>query len=127
MTIKFLSPEWFAAANETLSTLAGVPEAVAIGYEVQYPTRTVSWALVADADGLRLEPGQQAPVVFAMSESVAAAISSGRASAQRSFLAGRVELKGDPSAVVNAASAVAVADGALLALRGQTIYGSETG
>ncbi len=126
MTLRYLSPEWFAAANELLTALPAPEQPTIVGYSVTDGDDKVIWTLTADDTGLRLCPGESAPFCLAMDYPTAAAISAGSQSAQRAFLAGAIELIGDRTQIPAAAAAIGSADGALTSLRERTTYDSES-
>ncbi len=122
MTLRYLSQEWFEAANEALSSLNGPHEPVAVGYQVDQEATTHRWALQGDPSGFRMLPGGDAPVTLILAYPDAVAVSRGELSPQRAFLDGQIRLAGEPLVLQQAAGPLAAVQDVLAPLRDLTIY-----
>jgi hypothetical protein len=129
MVVRFLSPEWLAAAADALGAVAprgaDAPtltlEQVVTGGpdgEVAYRVR-----IRADAVELLAGRGDGADVAFTEDWETAAAIGAGQLSPQAAFIDGRVRVSGNVALVMAAQETLAAVESALAGVRAATTYG----
>jgi hypothetical protein len=131
--VKYLSPEWMAAAGRALagdpgpgSALAGltltIEQAVTDG-----PDGDVVWHVAVSDGRVALTPGPApagtpADLRFRTDYATAAAVAAGELSAQRAFVEGRLRVGGDLSLLIAHQRALAAVDDALAPVRAETSY-----
>jgi predicted lipid carrier protein YhbT len=127
--VRYLSPEWMDAAGAALARderLATALRGVRLTVEqvVEDPAGTVRWHVVVDDGRARLVPGPAAApdLRFTTDRATAAGIASGRLSAQRAFVEGRLRVGGDLSTLLAHQRAVAAVDDALAEVRAATTF-----
>jgi putative sterol carrier protein len=114
-----LSDAWLASCNEALSTLQapdGSSHLIVTELVSEAPDGTHdSVTLIADAEGIRLVAGEHADARAWLSLSYADAslLHAGSLDPARALAEGKVRVRGDLRAVVEAAGLLAVAHGAL--------------
>jgi hypothetical protein len=121
--VRFLSDRWIAATDAAAGT-ATVPANVTlvVDHTVTHGAREVRYH-VAVADGriaVRPGPAPEATVTFRQDLATAWAIASGRASAQRAFMAGQLRVGGDLHALVSNREVFAALDDVLAPVRDRT-------
>ncbi len=103
---RFLSPEWLAAQQARAATIeigdAGPSEPIVVEHEVTVADGEVTYHVIVDRAGVSVHGGRAAAatVTFSSDEPTAQAISEGRLSAQAAYMAGRLRLRGDVSALL---------------------------
>lgn len=131
MAVRFLSPEWLAAAADALRAAArdGAPRGDARLTLQQVvtggPDGEVAYRVRIGPDFVELVPGrgEEADVVFTGDWDTAAAIGEGRLSPQAAFLDGRVRASGNVALVMAAQETLAAVETALAGVRAATTYG----
>jgi putative sterol carrier protein len=112
--IRYLSDEWLAALDRAAKTLTSDPDRpVVIEQTVRDGEHEIVWHTTV-SQTVRVVPGPavDAAIRFSSDRETALAITSGRLSAQRAFLDGRLHLRGDVGALMAARpSLAALADG----------------
>jgi hypothetical protein len=126
---RYLSDEWFAAADQAGAASTRGHDERAGALVVQHvvtggPAGNRSFQVVLDAGGLQITPGEaaHATVTFTLDYDAAAAIARGELSAQAAFMAGRLRVGGDLRALVDHHRAHQELDDVLGAVRAQTTY-----
>lgn len=109
----YLSAAWIAALGEAVAGSDDLARAAAaplvVGYEVTDGAEVVTYHVRLAPDGCSAGPGaDDADVVFRADRATAMAIARGDLRAQRAFMAGRIQLSGDVSALLDRADALAV-------------------
>ena len=112
--MRFLSDEWLAALDQAARTLTGDPDRpVVIEHTVRDGEHEIVWHTTV-SERVRVVPGPavDAAIRFSSDRETALAITSGRLSAQRAFLDGRLHLSGDVGVLMAARPGLAaLADG----------------
>jgi hypothetical protein len=131
---RYLSPEWFEAAQAAIDAASGpsesigesLPDSAMVVEHVVTGTGEgdVTYHLRLEDGGVRLERGAagDAIVVFTESYDTAAAIARGDLSAQTAFMAGRIRVRGDLSRLMEQSEAFRDIEGVLAGLRSETTY-----
>jgi hypothetical protein len=139
MVVRFLSPEWLAAAADALrgagragadgtgadGTGPGAPGLTLQQVVTGGPDGEVAYRVRIGPDAVELVPGRgpDADVVFTEDWDTAAAIGEGRLSPQAAFVDGRVRVSGNVALVVAAQEALTAVETALDGVRAATTYG----
>jgi hypothetical protein len=138
MAVRFLSPEWLAAAADALhgaTAAEGVPDLtlqqVVTGSPESGPhgpdgsDGEVAYRIRITEGAVELRPGRgpDADVIFTEDWETAAAIAAGRLSPQAAFVDGRVRVSGNVALVVAAQDGLAGIEEALAGVRAATTYG----
>jgi hypothetical protein len=135
MDVRFLSPEWLAAAAAALRGVpASAPPSGGARLTLQQvvtggPDGDVVYRVRIAPDAVELLPGAGqgeevgADVVFTEDWDTAAAIAAGRLSPQAAFVDGRVRVSGNVALVMAAQEALAAVETALDGVRAMTTYG----
>jgi hypothetical protein len=140
MAVRFLSPDWLAAAADALRAVRAVDTAHPSGatsadppsarLTIQQvvaggPDGEVAYRVRIGPDAVELLPGRgtDADVVFTEDWDTAAAIGEGRLSPQAAFVDGRVRVSGNVALVMAAQEALAAVETALDGVRAATTYG----
>jgi hypothetical protein len=131
--VRYLSPEWIAAAGRAVAgddrlraTLAGI--ALVVEQRVTGgPDGDVVWHLAIGPGGVALQPGPADPdrpadLRLTTDYPTAAAVASGTIGAQRAFVEGRLRIGGDLSLLKAHQRALAAVDDALGPVRAATTY-----
>lgn len=130
--MRYLSPEWFAAASEALADdpgLAGATAGLRLTLQ-QTVTDTpggvdgvVRWCLVVE-DGVRLVPGplDDADLRFTTNYAVAAAIATGDLGAPTAFIRGDLTVGGDLTLLTTHQRALAAVHDVLAEVRKDTVF-----
>jgi SCP-2 sterol transfer family len=130
--VRYLSPEWIAAAGRAVAgddrlraALAGV--ALVVEQRVTGGPGDVVWHLTIGPDGVALCPGPADPdrpadLRLTTDYATAAAVASGTIGAQRAFVEGRLRVGGDLSLLMAHQRALAAVDDALAPVRARTTY-----
>ena len=102
--MRFLSEEWLAALDEAArTTTIDSEKTVVIEQTVRDTDSEIVWhAIVSTTIRVIPGPASDAAVRISSDRETAAAITSGRLSAQRAFLDGRLRLDGDVQALMDA-------------------------
>lgn len=129
--MRYLSPEWFAAASEALADDPGLAEATAGLRLTLQQTVTdapggdgvVRWCTVVD-DGVRLVPGplDAADLRFTTNYAVAAAIATGDLGAPTAFIRGDLAVGGDLTLLTTHQRALAAVHDVLAEVRKDTVF-----
>jgi predicted lipid carrier protein YhbT len=128
--VRYLSPEWLAAAAEAIAHDATLHEA-AVGVRLTMeqtvadgPQGTIRWHIVFDDGDVELVPGPapHAHLHFTTSWDVAAAIARGEQAAPAAFIEGRLRVGGDLGALLRHQRRLAAVDDALATLRSKTVW-----
>jgi predicted lipid carrier protein YhbT len=121
--VRFLSDAWVAAMDDAAATVTVPPEvAMVVDQTVTDARSEVRYHLVV-ADGriaVRRGPAEDAQVSFRQDLVTAWAIASGRASAQRAFMAGHLRVGGDLNALVANRDVFTALDQATASVRDRT-------
>jgi hypothetical protein len=122
--MRYLSDEWLHEADQLLRSMAAVPDALVVGYLVtDGPDGDRSYSLTLGPDAVGVQPGTDtADVTLRLDWSLAAEIACGTASAQRSFLDGKLVLGGDSARLLGHPKALTAVDDHLAPLRHRTIF-----
>ena len=122
MSIRYLSSEWLAAANEAVAKLEPTPDDVGVGYQViGTPDGDIGYTVVLGPDEVGFAEGTElAGVTLTLEWELARKIFHGTASAQRAFLDGSIRVGGDVQLLVGNNDAMAAIDAELAQLRSQT-------
>lgn len=103
---EFLSNEWIEALDAKLRAdpSGSSPKSLIIQYEISDGADTVCYYLRLGPDGDRAAPGsaEGAHVTFRMNKETAREISDGNMSTEDAFIAGRLDLDGDPGPLIEA-------------------------
>jgi hypothetical protein len=131
--VRYLSPEWMAAAGRAVAgddrlraALAGV--ALVVEQRVTGgPDGEVVWHVAIGPDGVALRPGpagadRPADLRLTTDYATAAAVAAGTVGAQRAFVEGRLRVGGDLSLLLAHQRALAAVDDALAPVRAGTTY-----
>jgi hypothetical protein len=127
---RYLSDEWFDAAQQALSTDDVLAKATAeVELTVQQmvtgaPDGDVAYHVAVDHGSVRLVPGEAADptVTFIQTWDTAAAIGRGELSAQGAFMTGLIRVRGDLPKLVEHGDVFGGVDDVLAELRAQTTY-----
>jgi putative sterol carrier protein len=121
--VKFLSDEWVAALDEA-APAAGACDPELDGLVIGYDVDDFAYHLVFSSTGVRARPGTDAAatVTFRCDRATAVAIAQGSSSAQRAFMAGKLRIGGDASALLRAHGAIAALPDLFAAIRPETDY-----
>jgi SCP-2 sterol transfer family len=129
--VRYLSPEWMAAAGRALAADAGLGAALA-GLDVVIcqevtgaPAGDITWHVTVGEGVVRLVPGppeDPADLRFRTDYATAAAIAAGELPAPRAFVEGRLRIGGDLSLLVAHQRTLAAVDDALAGVRAATTY-----
>jgi putative sterol carrier protein len=119
--VRFLSPEWVHALDDA-ATAAGIDGVGLDGLVVAYDVEGFGYRLVFGPEGVRVVEGAppDATVTIRSDRETATAIARGELSAQRAFMAGRLRIGGDATALVRAQAAVATLPDLFAAVRPET-------
>lgn len=127
MGVRFLSPEWLAAAADAVRAAApGGTDGLTLQQVVTGgPDGDVAYRVRIGRDTVELLPGRgdEADVVFIEDWDTAAAIGEGRLSPQAAFVDGRVRVSGNVALVMAAQESLATVESALAGVRAATTYG----
>jgi len=120
----YLSPAWFAAADELLRNDAGLRERTRGVHLVLQQTVTdddgsTTWHVVLSdgAVSLHMGPAEQAEVAFTCDRATAEAVRNGSEDAATAFLSGRLRMEGTVAALLEHASLFSDLDDVLAPLR----------
>ncbi|HMG40446.1 MAG TPA: SCP2 sterol-binding domain-containing protein [Acidimicrobiales bacterium] len=129
--MRYLSPEWFAAASEALVDDPGLAGATAglrltlqqTVTDVPDGDGVVRWCLVVE-DGVRLVPGplDDADLRFTTNYAVAAAIATGDLGAPTAFIRGDLTVGGDLTLLTTHQRALAAVHDVLAEVRKDTVF-----
>jgi hypothetical protein len=128
--VRYLSPEWLAAAADAIAHDVGLQEAAAdISLTLEQivtdgPDGTVSWHIVLDRGTARLVPGRasQADLRFTTTWPTACAIALGELAAPTAFMAGRLRVGGNLTLLVGQQQKLSSIDDVLGDLRSVTTF-----
>jgi len=100
----FLSPAWIEACDAAV-TAAGLasPERFVVQNRVSGDGAVVSYHLVVDSNGARVNEGDHPDptVTYSLGSATAQGIASGELDPYEEFMAGRLEISGDSSTLVD--------------------------
>lgn len=121
----FLSEAWLAALADAAAA-ATVPDELELAVQqvVHDESGEVAYAIRLAGGAVHVERGQieDPDITFTQDRATAAAIAQGTLSAQAAFMAGRMQVSGDLSAVIEAALAVQALDQVFAAARAVTTW-----
>lgn len=120
--MRFLSEEWLAALDQAAKTATiDSDRTVVIEQTVRDDDREIVWHAIV-SQTIRVVPGPaiDAAVRISSDRETAAAIASGRLSAQRAFLDGRLHLSGDIHPLMDARPGLAALGDVFAAVRAET-------
>lgn len=122
--IPYLSDRWLAAADAALADLTPLATELRIGFVVTgEPGGDRAHQLVLGPNRVGVERGlESASVTMTMDRALAVEIARGETSAQRAFLAGRLQLSGSPGVLLGHQSELADIDDRLAPLRARTRF-----
>lgn len=125
--LRYLSEAWVEAADVALADQDPLPVVLRVGYRVVDgpPDGASVWShtLVLGPERVGIVGGLVEPTVtLTMKWEVAAAIAQGRASAQRAFLDGLVQLGGQPDALLGYQDRLSAVEDLLASVRAETTY-----
>ncbi|MGI9617005.1 MAG: hypothetical protein ACR2QO_29080 [Acidimicrobiales bacterium] len=125
--LKYLSDEWLEAADAALAGQDPLPVRLRVGYRVMDGppdgASVRSHTLVLGPERVGIVGSLVDPTVtLTMAWEVASAIAQGRASAQRAFLDGLVQLDGQPDALLGHQDHLSAVDDLLASVRAETSY-----
>jgi hypothetical protein len=128
--VRYLSPEWLAAAADAIAHDAGLQGAAAdISLILEQtvtdgPDGTVSWHIVLHRGTARLVPGSaaQADLRFTTTWSTACAVALGELAAPTAFLEGRLRVGGNLTLLVGQQQKLSSIDDVLGDLRSVTTF-----
>lgn len=128
--MRYLSPEWLAAAGDAIAQDAGLRRAIAgIALTLEQtvtdgPDGTVRWYVVLDRGSARLIPGRapRADLRFTTTWPAACAIARGQLAAPTAFMQGSLRVGGDLTLLVGHQQKLAAIDDALGGLRPITTF-----
>ncbi len=127
MDVRFLSPEWLAAAADAVCAAApgGAGSLTLQQVVTGGPDGEVAYRVRIAPDAVELLPGRadDADVMFTEDWDTAAAIGEGRLSPQAAFVDGRVRVSGNVALVMAAQESLAAVESALAGVRAATTYG----
>ena len=127
MDVRFLSPEWLAAAADAVRAAApaGAGSLTLQQVVTGGPDGEVAYRVRIAPDAVELLPGRadDADVMFTEDWDTAAAIGEGRLSPQAAFVDGRVRVSGNVALVMAAQESLAAVESALAGVRAATTYG----
>lgn len=116
MAPEFLSEEWFAAANRRLADTATPRPPLRVVFEVTDgpANRPHAFTLVLGAEAARLQPGDDfaSDLVIALAFRDAAALAEGTLNGSLALREGRLKLRGDVGALVDASEYLVAAQAA---------------
>lgn len=123
--VPYLSDRWLQRADRELRGLTPIPDPVSVGMRVTGgPDGDRLYRLILGPDRVGIEAGlADSGVRMTLVWDVATAIAQGRASAQRAFLDGRLQLGGDTSLLLGYQQQLADIDDRLDELRAATDFG----
>ncbi len=123
--VRYLSDEWLAEADRRLGDLTPVPAPVVIGMAVDGgPFGDRAYRLILGPDRVGVASGLgDSGVTMTLRWPVAIAVAQGRASAQRAFLDGDLQLGGDTSLLLGYQQQLADIEDRLDELRAATDFG----
>jgi putative sterol carrier protein len=119
--IRFLTPEWVDALDRAAPhDVDGDPELE--GLVIEYDVDDFRYHVAFSPGAVRVRPGEaeDPTVTFHCDRATAVAIARGDLSAQRAFMAGRLRIGGDATALLRAQAAVAVLPDLFTAVRPET-------
>jgi hypothetical protein len=124
---RYLSDEWFDAVT---TALAGAPPAgterplVLQQIVTGGPDGDVSYALVVDAEGVRLLRGsaERSDATITQDYTTASALQRGQLTLQQAFMAGRVKVRGNMTALMAGQTALSDLDPLPASVRAETTY-----
>ena len=127
---RYLTPEWFDAAQRAVASSTGLPSATAgVQLTVQQlvtdgPDGDTVYHVVVDDGSVAIMPGECADptVTFIESWDTASAIARGELSAQGAFMTGLIRIRGDLPKLVEHGNAFGGVDDVLAGLRADTTY-----
>jgi predicted lipid carrier protein YhbT len=124
--VEFLSDAWFDAMTTAGREAAGVPAALDLVVQqvVESDGSTLEWFVEVHDGAVTVERGRHpAPsITFGLDAATAAAIQSGRASAQAAFMSGRLRVAGDVRVLLDQQDALHELDDVFAEVRGATTY-----
>lgn len=125
--LRYLSDAWLEAADAALADQDPLPVVLRVGYRVVAGppdgTSVRSHTLVLGPERVSIVGGLVEPTVtLTMEWEVATAIAQGRASAQRAFLDGLVQLGGQPDALLGHQDHLLAVDDLLASVRAETTF-----
>ena len=125
MTVRYLDDDWLRRADEELIGLKPVAADVQVGMTViGGPDGDRRYRLILGPDRMGIGPGlEDSGVRMTLDWEVAVAIAQGRASAQRAFLDGRLQLGGDTGLLLGHQQQLAEIEDRLGRLRAETDFG----
>jgi hypothetical protein len=127
---RYLTPEWFEAAQRALersSTRAPAADDVRVVVQqtvTDGPDGEVAYHVIVDGGRVRIVSGaaDDPTVTFIETWDTASAISRGELSAQGAFMSGLIRVRGDLPRLVECGNAFGGVDDALAEVRAQTTY-----
>jgi hypothetical protein len=129
--VEYLSDEWLAALDSAARAVTVDPPAtgtIVVQTVVTDPAgRAVTYHLTLDDCAIGVQPGtSEAPTVtFTQSRETAAAVASGRRSAQEAFMAGDIRVGGDVTALIEQRDALRAFDEVMAGVLGDTEFPTE--
>lgn len=133
--MRYLSPEWMAAARHALADDDGLREATSeLALTIEQvvtgvpdggtPRGTVRWHITIDHGRVALAegPADAADLRFSADHPTAAQIASGELAAQRAFVEGRLRVGGDLSLLIRHQRVFATIDDTLAKVRAETTF-----
>ncbi len=119
----YLGDRWLAEADAGLSALQPVPAPVTVGFTVRGgPQGDRHYRLVLGPDRVGVDRDQAAALTLTMDWDLAVAVNQGRSSAQQAVLDGRIEVSGNPVALLGYQDQLSAVDDVLADLRTRTRY-----
>jgi putative sterol carrier protein len=127
---RYLTPEWFDAAQRAIDHSSALAEAAAAVQVVVQQTVTdgpdgdVAYHVLVDGRAVQIVSGEATDptVTFIESWATAGAIARGELSAQGAFMSGLIRVRGDLPKLVECGNALGDVDDALADVRAQTTY-----
>lgn len=125
VAVRYLSDDWLAAADRALGQLKPLETDLRVGVVVtDGPDGERRYRLVLGSQRVGVESGDEPCMVrMTLPWTVAVAIATGRASAQRAFLDGHIQFGGDATALLGHQDQLAAIDDRLASLRDITDFG----
>jgi putative sterol carrier protein len=119
--VEFLSKEWVEALDRVARRHPAWSDELD-GLVLEYDIDDAGYHLVFDRSGVRAFAGaaEHPTVTFRCDRATAATIARGESSAQRAFMAGRLRIGGDATALMRAQGAIAALPDLFAALRPET-------
>jgi len=121
--VRYLSNDWFSAADTALNALAPAPSNARVGFIITGgPDGDIRYNLRLGAESVGIDTEPTPDVALTLPWSLAVAIATGEASAQRAVLDGEIRISGDVRVLLGNNDTLGVIDDKLAGLRSETVF-----